>query len=337
MEKEIDRYRSKDVVWAVFLIFVGTIFLLNTTGIVSWSIWSYIIRFWPVFLILVGLKLIMGKSALAEMLLSVLALILFLFVGLVSYLTYTQSRIDFLPEGINRCITGRCMDIGVGRENIEKQMVVALDDHPEILASRAVRLNIGAAEFELIDSDVSNHLTVRALYPSRYIAPNLTSEVSEDRLNIDFKSATFSGLTFFYNDRSEYDLVLGQKDLLTDLDINLGAGSGTVYFDEIITGEILSKVGAGKLVLRLGERSIPSEKIVIDVGAGEVTLELPEEVGYTLDYDLGIGTITGNGREIATFIGSEKRYESENYETSELKVKIVAKVGVGTLNINSKQ
>lgn len=336
MEKDIERYRSKDVVWAVFLIFVGTMFLLNTTGVVSWSIWSYILRFWPVFLILGGLKLIMGKSALAEILLSVLALILFLFVGLVSYLTYTQSRIDFLPESINRCITGRCMGIGTGRENIEKQMVVALDDHPEILASRALRLDIGAAEFELIDSDVSNHLTVRALYPSRYIAPKLKSEVSGDRLNMDFRSATFSGFTFFYNDRSEYDLVLGQKDLLTDLNINLGAGSGVVYLDELITGEMVAKVGAGKLVLRYGERSIPSERIVIDVGAGEVTLELPEEVGYTLEYDLGVGTITGNGRDIATFIGSEKKYESENYESSELKVKIVAKVGAGTLNINSR-
>ncbi len=336
MEKDIERYRSKDVVWAVFLIFVGTVFLLNTTGVVSWSIWSYILRFWPVFLILGGLKLIMGKSALAEILLSVLALILFLFVGLVSYLTYTQSRIDFLPESVNRCITGRCMGFVGGRESIEKQMVVAQDDYPEILASRAVRLNIGAAEFELIDADVSNHLTVRALYPSRYITPKLSSEVSGDRLRMDFRSASFSGFTFFYNDRSEYDLVLGQKDLLTDLDINLGAGSGTVYFDEVVTGEILSKVGAGKLVLRLGERSIPSERIVIDVGAGEVTLELPEEVGYTLEYDLGVGTITGNGKDIATFIGSEKRYESENYDSAELKVRIVAKVGVGTLNINSR-
>ena len=336
MEKEIEKYRSKDVVWAVFLIFVGTVFLLNTTGVVSWSIWSYILRFWPVFLILGGLKLIFGKSPLAEVLLSIFALILFLFVGLVSYLTYTQSSINFLPESVNRCITGRCMGFANGGESIEKQMVVAQDDHPEILASRAVRLNIGAAEFELIDSDVSNHLTIKAVYPSRYVAPKLTSEVVDDRLSMDFSSASFSGVTFFHNDRSEYDLVLGQSNLLTDLDINLGAGSGTVYLDDVITGEILSKVGAGKLLLSLGERSIPSERILIEVGAGEVTLELPEGVGYILEYDLGIGSISENGKDIATFVGSEKRYESENYESAELKVRIVAKVGVGTLNINTR-
>ena len=330
------KYKSKDVVWALFLIFVGTVFLLNTTDMVSWSIWSYILRFWPVFLILYGFKLIFGKSPLAEVFLSIFALILFLFVGLVSYLTFTQSRINFLPESVNRCITGRCMDFANGRENVEKQMVVSQEDYPEILASRAVRLNIGAAEFELIDSDVSNHLTIKAIYPSRYVAPKLTSEVVDDRLSMDFSSASFSGFTFFYNDKSEYDLVLGNKDLLTDLDINLGAGSGKVYLDEVITGEILSKVGAGKLVLRLGERSIPSEKILIEVGAGEVTLELPEEVGYVLEYDLGIGSISENGKDIATFAGSEKRYESANYESAELKVRIVAKIGIGHLAINSK-
>jgi predicted membrane protein len=84
----------------------------------------------------------------------------------------------------------------------------------------------------------------------------------------------------------------------------------------------------------LGERSIPSDGLSIDVGAGEMVLELPESVGYTLEYDLGVGNITSNEGEIATFVAGDKTYESENYNSAELKIKITANVGVGSLVIN---
>ena len=86
MEKESMENNSRDTVWAIFLIFVGAIFLLNTTGVVGWGIWTYLLRFWPVFLILAGIKLVMGKSAIAELILSIVALMLFVFVF--SYLIY---------------------------------------------------------------------------------------------------------------------------------------------------------------------------------------------------------------------------------------------------------
>ena len=40
---------------AVFLIIIGTIFLLNTTGALSWSVWLLLLRFWPVFIIIAGI------------------------------------------------------------------------------------------------------------------------------------------------------------------------------------------------------------------------------------------------------------------------------------------
>ena len=49
-------------VGAVILIGIGILFLLNNFGIVSWNVWEYIIRFWPVILILIGLQILLGKS-----------------------------------------------------------------------------------------------------------------------------------------------------------------------------------------------------------------------------------------------------------------------------------
>ncbi len=151
-----------------------------------------------------------------------------------------------------------------------------------------------------------------------------------------FKSAFSSSFMFMNNQRSSYDLVLGKQNIPTDLRISLGAGEGKVVLTDTVMNEISSQVGAGKLVIDLSERSIPNERIYIELGAGEIVLQLPEGVGYSLEYDLGIGNISTDGKDIASFIGSEKEYKSENYNLADIKVNIVAKVGVGSLVIESK-
>jgi hypothetical protein len=42
----------------ILLICVGVILLLNTLGIVSWTSWSEIGRFWPVLVIALGLSIL---------------------------------------------------------------------------------------------------------------------------------------------------------------------------------------------------------------------------------------------------------------------------------------
>jgi len=55
-----------------------------------------------------------------------------------------------------------------------------------------------------------------------------------------------------------------------------------------------------------------------------------------LEYDLGLGSINIDGEEIANVGIGDKTYESENYNSAELKVLIVVTVGVGSLDINTK-
>ncbi|MDX9738960.1 MAG: LiaF-related protein [Candidatus Dojkabacteria bacterium] len=335
--KEISkRYKSRDVVWAIFLIFVGSIFLLNTTGLLEWAIWLYILRFWPVFLILGGIKLVIGNSAIADIVLAIISLILFLTVAILAYSSYTPRNVLFFHGPVNRAITEQGSRFIQKRDSVEKQMVVAKGDFPDDVMSKKLELNIGAAYFELSDEDISNYLTVDSTYPGHFSSPNIDSKLVDGKLDMKFKSALSSGFMFMNNQRSEYDLVLGREDILTDLRISLGAGEGKVLLTDTVIGGIYSQVGAGRLVIDLSERSIPTEKISIDVGAGEVVLQLPEGVGYSLEYELGIGNISGDGKDIASFVGSDKKYESENFDLADIKVSIVAKVGVGSLVIESK-
>jgi hypothetical protein len=76
---------SGSIVWAMFLLFAGVIFLLNTTGLLSWNIWSVLWRYWPIFLVLGGIRLILGNSKIAKIIIGIIAIFAFSFIGLVAY------------------------------------------------------------------------------------------------------------------------------------------------------------------------------------------------------------------------------------------------------------
>lgn len=46
----------------IFFVFLGLIFLLNNFNILSWEVWSEIIRFWPLVFIFWGLDIIFGRT-----------------------------------------------------------------------------------------------------------------------------------------------------------------------------------------------------------------------------------------------------------------------------------
>jgi hypothetical protein len=62
-------------IWAIFLITVGLLLLLNNLGILSWGIWQNLWRFWPVILILSGIELVLGKNWFSKLVVTCLGLL----------------------------------------------------------------------------------------------------------------------------------------------------------------------------------------------------------------------------------------------------------------------
>lgn len=331
MEKE-----RKDIVSAIFLIFVGSIFLLNTTGVIGWGVWTYILRFWPIFLIFAGIKIIFNKSIVTDILLAVSALVLFIMVGIFSYISYTAKNLPFISSSMHQYILDHS-DLGTNTygDMVEETFEIEKDSYTDI-SRRDMGVNIGASKFSLTDDvDSDKYISVASQYFPGYIEPSISSEQEESILKVTFQTDSPKKVFRFWENRSpNFDIVLGNTNLETNLDIVLGAGEGTVTLSNLNVLNLNSKVGAGELKISLMDIAIPT-KMTLDIGAGSLVLDVPENVGYTLTYDLGIGEISSNNEEIASFAGKGTNYKSSNFDTSEKKIEIVAKVGVGSLVINN--
>lgn len=88
--------REKNSIFAVLLIIIGIVFLLNNFGILPWIIWREIWRFWPVLLIIVGIKNIFGKSYLGMFISNLLNIIIILFVFIYALALTDPFIMDYL-------------------------------------------------------------------------------------------------------------------------------------------------------------------------------------------------------------------------------------------------
>ena len=94
----------KGMFGGIIFITIGIIFLLNNFNLLPWSVWSILWRFWPLFLILGGLEMILGDSWLAELIVGLITLVTvgYILIQAIAinnslFKQWLQSNIKWLP------------------------------------------------------------------------------------------------------------------------------------------------------------------------------------------------------------------------------------------------
>ena len=325
--------RGRNLVWPIFLIFVGVMLLLNSLSIIEWSLWLYLLRFWPIFLVLGGLRLIFGHSKVGEIILAFIAICLFSGIVFVSYISNTEDeKVWFFPTSIVKSVRLNFSEMfEYGGEAIEKDMSVTSDDY-ENVDEIELSIDVVASTFTIVDDDSGEYLELQSKHYENLGVPKLETELKDGVLDIAFTSEYPNGSLNWRNTSPEYDFTLSDTESIYSLDIDLGAGEGTIDLDSIKTDSIEGNIGAGGLDVTLGESSIPSESISFDIGAGEATLNIPSDISFSLTYSIGVGEISLNNDAIVSFIG-DGVYKSSNFGDVDTNLDIEVNVGVGAFNI----
>ncbi len=61
MSQEKQPRRNDIPVGGIFLLFIGTVLLLQTLDVLPWTLWNTLWRFWPVLLIITGLQILLRR------------------------------------------------------------------------------------------------------------------------------------------------------------------------------------------------------------------------------------------------------------------------------------
>ena len=330
VEKATKEYeRDGSYVWAVFLIFVGVIFLLNTTNVVPWSVWSVLWKFWPVFIVLAGLRILVGRSRVTSLLLSVLAIVLFFAIGIAGVLSVKPSLLE--PWGFTMPSWWQDLIVDVGDE--QTQTVVIDGQSYRNLTGREYAFDLGIGEITVTDNDTDDHLRLVAIYYDNLGVPVIEEDESAKNLNVKFSQESESW-SFGIPAKPKYDFSLGNGNIPSSIELDCGAGSGQVVFGKQILTSFTATVGAGSLTVDLqNEKVVPRDGIDLQVGAGEVVLTLPKSVGYRIDYELGVGSISVDEENIASLGAKDDQYQSNNYASADTTLTIKVDVGVGSFKL----
>jgi predicted membrane protein len=314
--------RNKDYIGAIFLIFLGTMFLLNTTGVIPWSMWAEIIKFWPIFLIFAGLKLILPKSKIGDILLTILAVLIFTYIGVTIYSTRTESNLSNFFR----------FPIKLVENDMNEEKEIELDEYEGVELIN-YDFKFGVSEFNITDSS-EKYLDFKATYSDSYGEPQVSSNLSENQLDVVIgeksSSVNFLNLNF---QSPKYDIGIN-NNMLSNLYITNGVGKGEINLSNTQIQNIEVSTGTGQVDLTLSKDSIPSEGMTISTGTGQVQLTIPSDVGYLLKYSVGIGGINIENEDFSGIGKQGTDIKSSNYDVAEKILILEVSTGVGNFNLN---
>ncbi len=300
-------YRRGSLVWPLILISLGLVFLLNNLGVITWDIWAFISRMWPVLIVAIGLDMIFGRRSGIGAAITVI-LILGLLAGSVWLYDLTTDRWqgEIVTQPISQPL-GDATEAKVSiKMNVGSLMLDSLAPSSGLLIQGEVdvsenenlvdnyQVNDGAAIYTL--SNESVQYSPGWIFNEENHAHKTWSLALSPDLPVDLVIHT--GL-------SQAEIDLQSLDLRT-LTVESGVGEVVVYFPEI--GQITANISAG---------------------VGSLQVFLPKSLAARIHLDSGLG----NTSMIGDFIQHGDEYTTSNFGEQDDWVELYLDGGLGSIEV----
>jgi hypothetical protein len=256
-----------------------------------------------VLLILVGIDLIIGRRSTLG---NVIALLLTLLV-----IAGAVSLLVFSPDSIGLARTTRDLQIEEPLDGVERA---------------DFRIGFAAGTLEIGRLEDSNSLIQGdlQLVTDRQPVWNFSKSGENARLVLEYATGDFQS----WNGRGDqWNLALSPRAAFA-LDANIGAGDATIDLTGLDIRSLSVETGAGRNTVILPENG--QFDATITGGVGQLVVEIPPEMAARIQVDRGLG-----GLDVARRFDRQggDLYESGNWETSDNRVTIEIKVGIGQVTI----
>ena len=254
------QHRRVSLVGPVILIGLGVVFLLNSMGVLAWSVWDVVFRLWPVLLIAAGLEIILSRlSPWGSLLALVLTVIIF------------AGALWLLEPDIRTA---------------------------QAVAGEEIRQALGeATQARVVIEPGVGSLHIEALPESANLIEGAVSVGRGRRVNQHFavtgKTATFTlqteGTTFGpfmgWGDQWSWDLGLAPEVPLM-LEVHLGVGLADIDLTGLAVDDLVMSMGIGRTTVTLPEEGRFNAKL--EGAIGETVIVIPAGMAARISVETGL-------------------------------------------------
>lgn len=286
--------------WGLLLISVGTLLLLGNFGVLDVE-WAELWRLWPLLVIGGGFSVLASTHWAWKVLSLLFILITIILIGIVGSGAFNAND----SGQVKRQETSAQLSRGVERGEVE-------------IAAGASELRVASKDVDKIVSAVLESINLT-------LNQDATTDGSTQRVRL----STESNRTWWLSpSKNKWDVTLTER-LPLALTIDSGASSINADLSHVQLSTLTLKAGASSIDLKLGSKA-STMKVNIDSGASAITIKLPKSSGVSLKFDGALSsTDVDNLKQVA-----EGEYRSEDYDTAENKIDIVADAGLAAFTIN---
>lgn len=295
--------KRTSIVFPSILILLGVLLLLSNLGVVDWSVWAAITRFWPLILIAVGLELLLGRGSISG---AIAIVIIFVIIAAFGFaIGHPTSRGAITRTRVEKPLSGALsaeieINMGVG--------ALYLSSLPD--SSSLVSGTVDTAVGEWLTQDF-----------------NITGSTAHLVLSAENKNLPLFNLGL--QPERKWDLALNES-IPMRLDIRTGVGEARIDLERVLATGIEIRTGVGKTDLTLPATGHAS--VTLSGGIGETVIHIPRGVAARIRTKTGIGSVQVRGDY--TRINDE--YISPDFNTAENRVDLEVKGGIGSIRIQGR-
>jgi hypothetical protein len=280
------------------LVVIGLLLALMKWGFLDWSLWWKLGRWWPAFLVVFGLNLVLQRTRLwfIPTVLGLLVVIFAVTIGGINpgdWQTHTLVANQSLPAGTQEARI--CLDMGAGRIRLV-----------------GPAKGLYEAEFRYFGDE-----------PSRNLTP-----LSSQAVKVDIRQEDRRAPKWMRGLSERWDLQLS-SEIPNDVEVFAAAVDLGVFFGDYPLRVLDVSAGYGRIELQLAETGFRTD-IFINATVTDITLIVPPRVGVLVQM---ASLLTSHNMKEIGYIPAEDGYRSANYSEAESAVYIYVAATAARLKV----
>nr|QOV09064.1 hypothetical protein HULAa30F3_00017 [uncultured Dehalococcoidia bacterium] len=291
--------RGHASVWGVFLIFIGTVFLLQSCGVLPWELWLNLAAYWPVILIAAGLAILLRR------------------------------RNAWLVSGILLALMLGSLGFAVWQYNatVSNMTTHNYSAPVEGLAKVQTNINFNAGELTVgaLSSNSTSLVEMNGASSSGGIRADINRQgnfgvLSVERTNFSSNSWQKSAYTLNFH-----------PDISNSLFVQSAAASNAINLSSLNIADARFKLDVTETTLTLPANPSGVVTVTFDVNLCDLSITVPQGVAVRIEvHSTAVDLQVNNAR----LIQSGTTYKTADFDTATSRIDIILNCNLSSVEIN---